>query len=232
VRRSHEAMNTATGIPRGGPPGAPRRADLGGHLAGRRWSQGPGYYRRSACQAARAVDSEVSGLYWSVGRDILDRLPGDLRAAFPDQPAGHGATSLHAGLRGRLAAPRTLCTRLVHNAGQGWSRAVLECQIGSRLHRRAGRRRRTSSTSCPRRTQTWPSWSADPYVFDHLSLTRPVAERDLEQALMDRLQATLLEFGHGMAFVGRQFRFDPDGDELVVDLLLFTSSSCATSWWS
>lgn len=69
-------------------------------------------------------------------------------------------------------------------------------------------------------------------MFDHLSLTRPVAERDPEQALMDRLQATLLEFGHGMAFVGRQFRFDPDGDELVVDLLLFTSSSCATSWWS
>jgi hypothetical protein len=58
-------------------------------------------------------------------------------------------------------------------------------------------------------------------VFDHLSLTRPVAERDLEQALMDRLQATLLEFGHGMAFVGRQVRFDPDGDEQVVDLLLF-----------
>lgn len=38
---------------------------------------------------------------------------------------------------------------------------------------------------------------------------------------MDRLQATLLAFGHGMAFVGRQVRFDVDGDELVIDLLLF-----------
>ncbi len=38
---------------------------------------------------------------------------------------------------------------------------------------------------------------------------------------MDRLQDTLLALGHGLAFVGRQVRFDVDGDELVLDLLLF-----------
>jgi len=61
----------------------------------------------------------------------------------------------------------------------------------------------------------------DPYVFDHLALSERVAERELEQALMDRLQDTLLAFGHGMAFVGRQVRFDVDVDEPVLDLLLF-----------
>jgi len=61
----------------------------------------------------------------------------------------------------------------------------------------------------------------DPYVFDHLALSERVAERDLEQALMDRLQQTLLAFGHGRAFIGRQVRFDVDGGELVLDLLLF-----------
>ncbi|MDR1387395.1 MAG: DUF1016 domain-containing protein [Propionibacteriaceae bacterium] len=66
----------------------------------------------------------------------------------------------------------------------------------------------------------------DPYVFEHLALVGRVTERDVEQALMDRLQDTLLEFGRGMAFVGRQVRFEvPDGksrtDELVLDLLLF-----------
>ncbi len=58
-------------------------------------------------------------------------------------------------------------------------------------------------------------------MFDHLALSERVMERELEQALMDRLQDTLLAFGHGMAFVGRQVRFDVDGDELVLDLLLF-----------
>ena len=61
----------------------------------------------------------------------------------------------------------------------------------------------------------------DPYVFDHLQLTDRASERQLEQALMDRLQDTLLALGHGLAFVGRQVRFDVDGDELVIDLLLF-----------
>ncbi len=59
-------------------------------------------------------------------------------------------------------------------------------------------------------------------MFDHLALSERAAERDLEQALIDRVQDTLLAFGHGMAFVGRQVRFDIDGDELVLDLLLFS----------
>ena len=61
----------------------------------------------------------------------------------------------------------------------------------------------------------------DPYVFDFLDLTDRAAERELEQALMDRLQDTLTELGRGFAFVGRQVRFDVDGDDFTVDLLLF-----------
>ncbi len=106
--------------------------------------------------------------------------------------------------------------------GQGWSRAVLEYQIGSGLHRRVGAAPSNFAEQLPPADSDLAQQLVrDPYVFDHLSLSRPVAERDLEQALMDRLQATLLEFGHGMAFVGRQVRFDLDGDEQVVDLLLF-----------
>lgn len=39
---------------------------------------------------------------------------------------------------------------------------------------------------------------------------------------MDKLQASLTAFGHGMAFVGRQLRFNVGQEELVVDLLLFS----------
>ncbi|WP_435738495.1 PDDEXK nuclease domain-containing protein [Cellulosimicrobium sp. PMB13] len=67
----------------------------------------------------------------------------------------------------------------------------------------------------------------DPYVFEDLGLVERRAERDVEQALMDRLQDTMLELGRGMAFVGRQVRLSvPDDasdrvDELYVDLLFF-----------
>lgn len=63
--------------------------------------------RTSQVRAARAANSELLGLYWSVGRDILDRqeqagwgsrvidrLATDLRAEFPDQ-RGWSRSNLH-----------------------------------------------------------------------------------------------------------------------------------------
>jgi hypothetical protein len=38
---------------------------------------------------------------------------------------------------------------------------------------------------------------------------------------MDRLQAFLLELGHGFAFVARQYHFEVDGDDFYIDLLFF-----------
>jgi RecB family endonuclease NucS len=48
-----------------------------------------------------------------------------------------------------------------------------------------------------------------------------VAERELEQALLDRIVETLRELGAGFAFVGRQMHFDVAGDDFYVDLLFF-----------
>ncbi|WP_454041517.1 PDDEXK nuclease domain-containing protein [Cellulosimicrobium sp. Marseille-Q8652] len=52
----------------------------------------------------------------------------------------------------------------------------------------------------------------DPYVLGHLGLVERIAERDVEHALMDRPQDTMLELGRGMAFVGRQVRLTAPGD--------------------
>jgi len=61
----------------------------------------------------------------------------------------------------------------------------------------------------------------DPYVFDFLGLSASVAERDLEQALMDGMVDTLREVGTGFAFVGRQVHFEVAGDDFYIDLLSF-----------
>jgi RecB family endonuclease NucS len=50
---------------------------------------------------------------------------------------------------------------------------------------------------------------------------KEIAERDRERALMERIEQTLMEFGRGLAFVGRQVRFDVGGDEFFIDLVLF-----------
>jgi len=218
--------------------------------------------RAAQLRAARSANAEVLALYWSVGRDVVDRqdlagwgarvvdrLAADLRAAFPDQ-RGWSRRNLQY-MRAVAVAWPTLDEFVQQAAAQlpwahvlvlldrldsgddrtwyarqalehGWSRAVLEHQIAGQLRHRVG----AAPSNFPDHLPPVDSELAqqllrDPYVFDHLTLTGPVAEHDLEQALMDRLEATLLAFGHGMAFVGRQVRFDVDGDELVIDLLLF-----------
>ncbi len=217
--------------------------------------------RNSQVRAARAANSELLELYWSVGRDILDRqeqagwgsrvidrLATDLREEFPDQ-RGWSRRNLH--YMRALAASwpdaevvpqavaqlpwghvRVLLDKLSTRPERdwyaaaaseyGWSRDVLVHQVETGLAERIGSAPSNFAAALPAPdSELAQQLVRDPYVFDHLALSERAAERELEQALMDRLEQTLLAFGHGMAFVGRQVRFDVDGDELVLDLLLF-----------
>ena len=63
----------------------------------------------------------------------------------------------------------------------------------------------------------------DPYVLDFTGIKPDASffESDLEQALIDHLQEFLLELGSGFAFVARQRRFNMDGRNFYVDLVLY-----------
>jgi predicted nuclease of restriction endonuclease-like (RecB) superfamily len=104
----------------------------------------------------------------------------------------------------------------------GWSRAVLLNQIKNATHRRVGAAPSNFADRLePAESELARELAKDPFVFDFLGLSGPVAERELEQALMDRIQQTLAELGRGFAFVGRQVRFEVDGDDFAIDLLFF-----------
>jgi len=219
--------------------------------------------RTSQVRAARTANTELLRLYWSIGRDILERqqhagwggkvierLAGDLRAAFP-KLRGLSVRNLHYMRAVAAAWPEeahflqsasaeltwshltTLLTRLDEQAlrdwyaaaaaEQGWSLKVLEHQIATRLHQRLGAAPSNFATQLPPAdSDLAQALTRDPYVFDHLGFTEPVAERQLEQPLVDRLQGTLTAFGHGMAFVGRQVHFGVDDTEMIIGLLLFS----------
>ncbi len=63
----------------------------------------------------------------------------------------------------------------------------------------------------------------DPYVLDFVGIKPDSSfyESDLEQALINHLQEFLLELGSGFAFVARQRRFNMDGRNFYVDLVLY-----------
>lgn len=63
----------------------------------------------------------------------------------------------------------------------------------------------------------------DPFILEFLDLpdNTNFLERDLEQALLDKLQNFLLELGKGFAFVARQKRITVDGEHFYVDLVFY-----------
>lgn len=63
----------------------------------------------------------------------------------------------------------------------------------------------------------------DPYVLEFVGLkpNSSLYEKDLESVLITHLSEFLLELGNGFAFVARQKRFDMDGRNFYVDLVLY-----------
>ncbi len=61
----------------------------------------------------------------------------------------------------------------------------------------------------------------DPYDLDFLALDPSHSERDLRDALVDRLTYSRAELGAGFAFVGRQFRLNVGERVVFLDLLFY-----------
>lgn len=104
----------------------------------------------------------------------------------------------------------------------GWSRNVLMNHIMNRTLERSGSAPSNFTRALPApESELVQQISKDPYNLEFLGLTKEAAERDLEQALTDRIVETLRELGPGFAFVGRQVHVDVDGDDFYIDLLFF-----------
>lgn len=148
-------------------------------------------------------------------------------AAWPDltiaqQPAAQLPWGHHLVLLDKLEGAAEREWYAARAVQEGWSRAVLEHMIASGLHRRVGAALSNfAAVLPPGDSDLAQALTRDPYDLEFLTLTAPVAERDLEDALMAHLQRFLLEFGAGFAFVGRQFRLPVGEEEFFVDPLFF-----------
>lgn len=109
----------------------------------------------------------------------------------------------------------------------GWSKRELKRQIESLLFERTGLS--TDKEELMRRThqaadlQSPADYFRDPYVFEFAGLPEEFlgTESELEQALIDHLQAFLLELGNGFCFEARQKRVLIGEDWHFVDLVFY-----------
>lgn len=104
----------------------------------------------------------------------------------------------------------------------GWSRNVLLHHINTRLHRRQGKALTNFDlTLPPPQSDLARETLKNPYVFDFLSVSEEMQEREVEQALVQHIKKLMLELGKGFAYVGNQYNLRVDGDEYFLDLLFY-----------
>ncbi len=115
----------------------------------------------------------------------------------------------------------------IEAAREAWSVRELERQIASLLFERLSMNRdKEQVLALARRGQEVAvpgDVLKDPFVLEFLDLKEKpsVQERDLEQAIIDRLEEFLLEMGKGFCFVARQKRLTLEGDHFYVDLVFY-----------
>jgi len=134
-------------------------------------------------------------------------------------PWGHHANALL-----RVDDPAARLWYLQSTARFGWSRNVLLNQIKAGAYERSVTDKKSHNFGL-----ALPEYLAEQademlkssYSLEFLGIRRAVRERELEDRLISRLQAFLLELGYGFCFVGRQYRIAAGKKEYFIDLLFY-----------
>ena len=115
---------------------------------------------------------------------------------------------------------------LTETKSENWSVRQLQRHINSSYHKRllssADKKRAIISNDEDEKINT-RDFVKDPYVLEFLDLeaNRELRESCLEQAIINNLQAFLLEMGKGFSFVARQFRISTETSHFYIDLVFY-----------
>ena len=180
---------------------------------------------------ARLIDELASQLTQEFGRGFIPRNLRYMREfyiAFPMWNAVRSKLSwTHNRLLSAVENPDARAFYAAECVKARWSTRELERQISSLLFERLtlstdkdGLLALAAEGHEPYRPE---DLIKDPYVLEFVGLPQSgrLTESDLEQALMDRLQAFLLELGRDFFFVARQKRITIDGDHFYIDLVFY-----------
>ena len=108
-----------------------------------------------------------------------------------------------------------------------WSTRSLERQINNLYYQRILASQNTELVKKEADEKTYQQEAKDiikdPYVLEFLDLkSNPdFYEKELEQAIIDKLQDFLLELGKGFTFHSRQYRISLDGEHFYIDLVFY-----------
>jgi predicted nuclease of restriction endonuclease-like (RecB) superfamily len=167
------------------------------------------------------------------GRGFDERNLRHMRAFFQSFPIWNAVRSelswTHYRLLTRVVNEAARLWYMRESALQNWSSRALERQIGTLYYDRLLLSQDKAAVSEEARRnlakldQSPRAFVRDPVMLEFLGLpgAGKLLESTLEQGLMDKLQAFLLELGKGFAFVARQQRISTESKDFYVDLVFY-----------
>ncbi len=104
----------------------------------------------------------------------------------------------------------------------GWSKNVLSHQIENQTYEKTLLNQNNFENTLPKEIKAQAKLAVkDEYIFDFLELGEAHSERELEQALLAKVEHFLREMGGIFTFVGSQYKLEVDDREFFIDILLY-----------
>lgn len=104
----------------------------------------------------------------------------------------------------------------------GWTRNVLTHQIENQTYQKTLLNQTNFAQTLPLAMQAQAKLAVkDSYTFDFLELGDAHSERQLEAAILSRVEPFLQQMGGLFSFIGSQYRLETGGQEYFIDLLLY-----------
>jgi len=104
----------------------------------------------------------------------------------------------------------------------GWTKSILIHQIENQSYEKALTSKTNFNKTVPSKIRNQAKLAVkDEYTFDFLELGEEHDEKELERAILRKLERFLKEMGGLFTFVGSQYRLQVDDTEFFIDLLLF-----------
>lgn len=104
----------------------------------------------------------------------------------------------------------------------GWSKNILAVQIENQTYQKTLLNQTNFDKTVSEKIRHQAKLAVrDEYLFDFLELGEQHSERQLEEAILSRVEVFLRELGGKFAFMGSQYRLEVEGQEYFIDLLLY-----------
>lgn len=105
-----------------------------------------------------------------------------------------------------------------------WSRNVLLNFLDTDLYNRQGKAITNFTDTLPAiQSDLAQEITKDPYNFDFLTMHERYNEKELKDALIDKVNNFLIELGTGFAYMGREVRIEVGETEKFIDMLFYNT---------